>query len=168
MATLAFACAENEDLQVVTEFPEIHGKLIRRPKEGILRARLEEPQTSGKTSEQQIAEFIVYRRCDVSQLSAERIAALKSERDALAAFRSELEELATTLPPTIYSERGLETRLNDLVNDIIKKWRAEQANLSSYARELFGEGSLSEPAKLIQKLQKRPRHRVRWHRPAVW
>jgi hypothetical protein len=52
----------------------------------------------------------------------------------------------------IYSERGLETRLNDLVNDIFKKWRTDQANLSSYARDLFGEGSLSEPAKLIQKL----------------
>ena len=94
MATLAFACAENEGLRVVTEFPDMHGKLIQQPKEMILRACLERPDSSGKTSDQHVAEFIVYRRCDVSKLTAERIAALKSERDALAEFRGELEELA--------------------------------------------------------------------------
>ena len=118
----------------------------------ILRACLEKPKSLGRTSHQQVAEFLVYRRCDVSKLSAERIAALKSERDALAAFRNELEELARTLPPTMYSEPHLESRLNDLVNDIVKRWQADQANLSSYARALFGEGVLAEPAKLIKKL----------------
>ncbi len=52
----------------------------------------------------------------------------------------------------MHSEADLEDRLNELVNDIFKRWREDQANLSSYARELFGEGSLAEPAKLIQKL----------------
>ena len=46
----------------------------------------------------------------------------------------------------------MESRLNELTDDIFKKWQADQANLSSYVRELFGEGSLDEPAKLIQKL----------------
>jgi hypothetical protein len=152
MATLAFACAENEGLQVVTEFPKLHSKVIQQPKDMILRACLEEPKASGKTSAQQVAEFIVYKRCNVSKLTAERIAALKKERDALAKFRAELEELARTLPPIMHSEPDLETRLNDLTNDIFKRWLKDQKHLSHYARELFGDGVLAAPEKLIAKL----------------
>ena len=152
MATLAFACAENEGLRLVTEFPEIHGKLIQQPKEAILSVCLEDTKPLRKASPQQVVEFIVYRRCDVSRLTAEKIAALKSERDALAEFRIEVEKLAATIPSTIQSEPHLEARLNDLINDIFKRWQRDQANLSAYARELFGEGALAEPAKLIQKL----------------
>lgn len=154
MATLAVACAENEGLRVVTEFPKLHGQLIGTPRDEILKACLESPKATGKTSDQQIAEFLVYRRCNVNALTAERIAVLKSERDALAAFRSELEKVAATLPLIIYSQRTLEERLNDEVNEIFKKWRRDQANLSSYARRLFGDGALDEPEKLAQELLK--------------
>jgi hypothetical protein len=152
MATLAFACAENEGLQIVTEFPKIYGKVIGQRKERILSACLQGPPASGMTSSQHVAEFLVYRRCDVSKLTPQRIAALRAEGDALADFRSRLEELVTTLPPTIYSEKALEERLNDLLNDIFRKWQNDQANFSSYARQLFGKGALKEPNKLIQKL----------------
>jgi hypothetical protein len=118
----------------------------------ILQACLEELKSSGRTSDQQIAEFIVYRRCNVSKLTPERIAALKDERDALAEFRVQLEQLAQTLPPNIHSEPHLEIRLNDLTNDMFKRWKADQANLSSYARELFGVGVLAAPEKLVAKL----------------
>jgi hypothetical protein len=152
MATLAVACAENEGLQVVTEFPKIHGHLIGIPRDGVLRAWLEEPKSSGRTSGQQVAEFLVFRRCNVAALTAEKIAALKSEHDALADFRGKLEEIASTLPATIHSEAILEDRLNGLVNEVFRKWQSDQANLSTYARRLFGEGTLAEPAKLAQKL----------------
>jgi len=152
MATLAFACAENEGLHVVTEFPRLHGKAIGMPRDKILSECLGQPELSGATSGQQVAEFLVYRRCDVSKLSAERIAALKSERDALAAFRAKLEDLAATLPPTIKSEKKLNQRLDDILNDVFREWKRDQANLSNYARRLFGEGVLDEPEKLAQTL----------------
>jgi len=152
MATLAVACAENEGLQVVTEFPKLHGELIGTPRNAILKTCLEDPKSSGQTSGQQVAEFLVYRRCDVTALTAERIVALKSERDALADFRGRLEDLAATLPATIHSEVTLDERLNDLLNDIFQEWQSDQANLSAYARRLFGEGALDEPGKLAQKL----------------
>ena len=91
MATLAMACAENEGLQVVTEFPGLHGKLLGTPREKILAACIDGAKRSGQTSGRQIAEFLVYRRCNVDMLSAENIVALKRERDALADFRSKLE-----------------------------------------------------------------------------
>lgn len=152
MATLAMACAENEGLQVVTEFPRLHGKLLGVPRVDILNAAFRPALGSGSTSSRQVAEFLVYRRCNVEALTAERIAALKSERDALAEFRSKLEDLAATLPPTIHDEARLEERLNDLLNDMFQDWRRDQANLSAYSRKLFGDGVLAEPQKLLQKL----------------
>ncbi len=152
MATLAVACAENEGLHVVTEFPKLHGNLIGVPRDEILKQCLGNSENPGGTSAQQIAEFLVYRRCDVTALTAERIAALKSERDALAAFRAKLEELSETLPPTICSEVTLKERLDDLLNDIFREWQRDQVNLSNYSRRLFGEGVLDEPGKLAQKL----------------
>jgi hypothetical protein len=152
MATLATACAESEGLQVVTEFPELHGQLIGTPRDSILKACLSDSRSAGRTSGQVVAEFLVYRRCNVDALTADRIAALKSERDALAEFRTKIENLASTLPPTIQNKKVLEVRLNDLMNDIFHQWQSEQANLSSYARRLFGEGVLTEPEKLVQKI----------------
>src|SRR5262249_33022819 len=131
MATLAVACAENEGLQVVTEFPKLHGELIGTPRDAILKACLEPGAAKGQTSAQQIAEFLVYRRCNVTELTAERIAALKAERDALADFRAEIEKLAASLPLEIHSEATLQERLNDLMEDIFRKWQSDQANLSN-------------------------------------
>ena len=152
MATLAMACAEDEGLQVVTEFPQLHSQLIGTPRDLILDAAFADQKSDGRTSGRQLAEFLVYRRFEVDYLTAERIAALKSERDALAEFRAQLEVLAASLPPTMYSEVKLEERLNDLLNDMFREWERDQANLSNYARRLFGEGALAEPAKLVQKL----------------
>jgi hypothetical protein len=94
MSTLAVACAENEGLQVVTEFPNLHGKLIGTPREKILTACLDGTRASGQSSGRQIAEFFVYRRCNVDMLSVEGLVALKREREALADFRGKLEDLA--------------------------------------------------------------------------
>jgi hypothetical protein len=149
MATLAVACAENEGLQVVTEFPRLHGKLLGTSRENILSACLDGARGSGRTSGQQVAEFLVYRRCNVDRLSAESIADLKKDNSALIAFRGKLDDLAKTLPATIHGELHLEERLNDSINEMIKAWEKEQ---TEFSRRLFGEGVLPEAAKLAQKL----------------
>ena len=69
MATLAVACAENEGLRVVTEFPKLHGQLIGTPRDAILKKCLGEVKSTGRTSGQHVAEFLVYRRCDVMRFS---------------------------------------------------------------------------------------------------
>ncbi len=152
MATLAMACAENEGLQVVTEFPGLHGKLLGTPREKILTACLDGIKPTGATFGQQIAEFLVYRRCNVDMLSAENIVALKDERAALADFRSKLEDLAKSLPPTIYSEKVLGEHLEDTINDMFKEWEKEQANIGHASRLFFGEGFGSEFKKIAEKL----------------
>jgi hypothetical protein len=152
MATLAMACAENEGLQVVTEFPDLHGKLLGTPREKILTACLEGKKPTGATSGQQIAEFLVYRRCNVDMLSAENIVALKDERAALADFRGKLEDLAKDLPPIVHSEKVLHEHLEDTLNDMFRAWEKEQANLGHVSRKFFGEGFGSEFKKIAEKL----------------
>jgi hypothetical protein len=151
MATLAMACAENEGFQVVTEFPGFHGKLIGTPREKILSACLDGIKRTGATSGQQIAEFLVYRRCNVDMVSAENIVALKDERAALAAFRTKLEDLASSLPSTVHSEKVLDEKLEDTLNDMFKEWKEEQANLGNTARKFFGDGFGSEFKKVAEK-----------------
>lgn len=125
MATLATACAENEGLEVVTEFPRLHSKLIGVPRERILTACLEGIEPSGATSVQQIAEFFVYRRCNVDMLSAENIVSLKDERQALSDFCAALEDLASSLPRIIHSRRALYEQIEDSLNDMFKVWESE-------------------------------------------
>lgn len=72
MATLAAASAEAEGLQVITEFRELHGKLIGTPREEILNVVLIVPKVTGRvTGEHVIQEFIVHRRCNVDMLAKE-------------------------------------------------------------------------------------------------
>jgi hypothetical protein len=152
MATLAMACAENEGLQVVTEFPRLHGKLLGTPREKILTACLDGIKPTGATSGQQVAEFLVYRRCNVDMLSAENIVVLKDERAALADFRRKLEDIAKSLPPNIHSEKVLRERLEDTLSDMFKEWEEEQANIGHASRLFFGEGFGSEFKKIAKKL----------------
>lgn len=151
MATLAMACAENEGLQVVTEFPRLHGKLLGTPREKILTACLDGIKPTGSTSGQEIAEFLVYRWCNVDMLSAENILALKDERAALADFRGKLEELATTLPTTIHSEKVRQERLEDTLNDMFKEWEKQQTSIGHASRLFFGKGFGSEFKKVAEK-----------------
>jgi hypothetical protein len=152
MATLAVACAENEGLQVVTEFPNLHGKLIGVPREKILTSCLDGMKPSGQTSGQQIAEFLVYRHCNVDMLSAENLLELKDERAALADFRSKLEEFAKALPPTIFSEKHREEHLGDVLRDMFHEWERDQANMGAIGRRFFGDGLIPEAGKIIDKL----------------
>jgi hypothetical protein len=152
MATLAFACAEDEGLKLVTEFPELFGRLIHQPKDKIFEACLAKGGEPTQTGGADIAEFVVYQRCDPAKLTPERIQALNREWEALAAFKDALESAAQSLPTVMLDENRRRDRLNDIINDIFRKWKRDRANLSSYARELFGEGVLSQPEKLLEKV----------------
>lgn len=148
MATLAAACADNEGLQVVTEFPRLHGKLIGTPRDKILAACLDGSKPTGATSGQQIAEFLVYRRCNVDKVSAENIVSLKDERAALAEFRTKLEVLAKSLPERVHSRKVLYENLDDTITDMFKEWEKEQGGTS---KKFFGEGLSGEFKRVAEK-----------------
>jgi hypothetical protein len=122
------------------------------PRAKILTAALDDEDPSGATAGQQIAEFLVYRRCDVDLLSAEAIAGLQDERQALADFRTKIDDLAASLPDTIHSQKKLEQYLSASVDDLLAQWKGDQANFGPKGRRFFGEALLSEPEKFARKL----------------
>lgn len=154
MSTLATACASNEGLSVVTEFPDLHSRLIGVPKEQMLSAAIFDGPFVGTTptSGEMIAQFLVHCRCDTSALTTENFVHLRDEREALSAFRAKLEQLSRGLPLHIASESVRRERLNDAINDMFEEWRRDQANFHSFGRRFFGDGLLGNAEKLVQTL----------------
>ncbi|TAU38914.1 hypothetical protein ELI44_37005 [Rhizobium ruizarguesonis] len=153
MASLAAACAEAEGLQVVTEFPRLHGKLIGTPRDKILSACLDGHKSDGMIKGQHVLEFLVHRSCDVSLLSNEGIYQLHEERQTLANFRAKLEELAERefkLP--IHDQQARDEKIKDLLADLFHQWDKEKSALAATGRRFFGDGVLSEPRKIIEKI----------------
>lgn len=148
MATLAYSCAEDEGLQLVTEFPQIFGDTIRTPRERLLESCLGD-STERRKEPQRLADLIIFHRCDTTALTPERLQALNAEWEAMAAFREAAEAMAATIPPEISNPDVVRSRLQDAASNLLAKWHRDRANLSAYAREAFGWDALKEPEKLI-------------------
>jgi hypothetical protein len=158
LCTLAFACADHEGLELVTEFPRVFGRSIHQSKEDLLDSFLDlredgwRSRFRKKTSDRKLPEFVVYQRCDTTKLTPERLAALSQEWEAIAEFRDALEKMAESLPDRIGDPKVLTQRLHDQASDMFRQWERDKANLSSFARELFGDGALEQPQKLMEKV----------------
>lgn len=157
MTTLAFAAARDEGLKVVTEFPDLHGQILVGGVEGLLDrlANDEAQQQDHPLGAQQIAEVIVYQRCDVSGLSADDLVALGDERAAFARFRQALEDEAKALPQTIGNPTILQEYLDETVNAILAQWRKDRAGFTPLAKAVFGDDAINEPKTLLQKIAER-------------
>jgi hypothetical protein len=154
MATLATACAAQEGMRVITEFPALHGRLIGVRRDKILEAALLEklPAPPVQISGELIGEFLVHRYCNVDALSSESFANLKDERILLARFRAELETLAADLPENMTDGDRLNERLRDVVSDIFERWRQDQSNLNGFGRNFFTEGLSTDVQSMVEKL----------------
>jgi hypothetical protein len=157
MTTLALACAQNEGLEIVTEFPDVHGRAIaagsRNVFDDLIDAEDEVPERiNGEAGARRLAEVIVYQRSDVSQLGADDMIALREERAVFARFRRALEKEAKNLPPMVGDGRRLQEHLDDVVNDIFRRWRSDRANFGRLARSVFGGDAIREPSKFLEKV----------------
>ena len=151
MATLALACAENEGLRVVTEFPQLHGRIIGTPIEDVYEACVREDASkrdySGKW---EAIEFFVHRRCDATKLTVERLQALNEEWKPLANFQSALEQAVSNIPSGICDPKIREQYLNDLANGLLQSWNRDKSNWSNFVREIFGDEALGEPIEFLK------------------
>lgn len=155
LATLAFACARNEGLHLVTEFPDTYERTIHCSKEEIIESCLELDAEKGLDGREvitraRLAEFFVYHRCDVSKLTAENLVALNHEWEAIAAFRDGLEKLAAEIPESIEDPDVLRERLAEKADAIFTRWRADNKNWSQRLKDLFS-GDLDDVAKALEK-----------------
>jgi hypothetical protein len=156
LATLAFACAKNEGLRLVTEFPQIYGRTIHRSKEEIFQSCLDLNPRVEETGEPfpapaSLAEFVVYHRCDASKLTPETLLALNMEWEAIGAFKEGLEKLTADIPTEIESPRVLSQRLAEKADRMFVRWKEDNKNWSQRLKELFS-GDLDDTAKVLDKL----------------
>jgi len=152
MATIAYACAADEGLELVTEFPRLFSRTINQPRDRILDACLGDLPEPDHSPREEFAEFVIHQCCDASKLTPERIQALSQEWDAIADFKDALQTAAQSLPEIMNSEAARMERLRDAANDILKNWERDKANLSHFARGLFGEGFFDPEQKALEKL----------------
>jgi len=156
LATLACACAKNEGLCLVTEFPQIYGRTIHRTKVEIFQSCLGTAPKSGQTpqieSEQaDLVEYVVHHWCDVSKLTPETLLALNKDWEAIGAFKDSLEKLAADIPPKIENPRILDQYLRERADRMFARWREDNKNLSRRLKDLFS-GDDDEAAKTVGKL----------------
>jgi hypothetical protein len=152
MATIAYACAADEGLELVTEFPRLFARTINQPRDRILDACLGGlPKPDGHPREE-FAEFVIHQCCDAGKLTPERIQALSREWDAIADFKDALQAAARSLPEIMNDEAKRKERLQDAANDILQKWRQDKANLGAFVQELFGDGFFDPEQKVLEKL----------------
>jgi hypothetical protein len=93
--------------------------------------------TRKKMTSQHLLEFIVYQKCNVDKLSPKDIAKLRGEREPLDRLRSELKAIADGFRE-MRDAAAYEKTLRAEVNGVLTRWRNEKANLSTFAKAVFG------------------------------
>jgi hypothetical protein len=76
---------------------------------------------------------------------------LSDDREAIEDFKAALENLASNIPQ-MDSEDRLNERLETAVNDVLKKWERDRANMSAIAKEIFGVEAVKPAGELVQKI----------------
>jgi hypothetical protein len=156
LATLAFACAKSEGLCLVTEFPQIYGRTIHRSKEEIFESSLgltpkAESSREQKPAPENLVEFVVHHRFDVSKLTPENLLALNKDWGAIGAFKDGLEKLASDIPPGIDSPKILHQHLRERADQMFARWKQDNKNLPQRLKDLLA-GDTDEAAKVLEKL----------------
>jgi hypothetical protein len=152
MSTLAFACAEDEGLELVTEFPQLYGRLIRQPKPQLFDAALGHLEETKESNTSAITDLFFYFHCDAQKMTPRAIQALNLESEALLDFKEALAKAAAAIPEIIASEPRRTERLNDALSDVLAKWQISRSYLSVASREMFGEKIVDAPQKFLEKL----------------
>jgi hypothetical protein len=155
LATLALACAKNEGLSLVTEFPQIYGRTIHRSKEEIFQSCLDlapnDKMVKHEPAPANLVDFVVHQRCDVSKLTPENLLALNKDWEAVGTFKDSLEKLAADIPPGIGSPTILHQHLREKADKMIERWKQDNKNLPQRLKDLLS-GDGEEAAKALEKL----------------
>ena len=168
MSTFAFACAEHNGLHLVTDGKDfdchwlnscIGTRGIDQIYDTLLHPESDQPLL--RADHTALFEIIVYHHCDPNSLTLERLAKFSEERGPYERLKSELQKLALSIPAMKNQER-LHEKLEDVANDALKRWRSDQFQMGSIAREIFADGGGNEPRKIVEGLIEKARH------PEVW
>ena len=146
MGTIAMACAEDAGLHIVgVDSPrgrdvsaELNNTLVAKDRAGPYKTfvRKELRPDAIQPSADKLFHVLVSFNCDVSQLDAESIAKLQTEREPMRVLKREVQQLVTEIPE-MKDAAMQEEAFRDRANDIVKSWQKDRANLSKYMREVL-------------------------------
>lgn len=144
MATIGVACSKAEDSSIVGDARsgDLHRCLIEKDSErmydelvhGVVAPPLIEPE---QATAQDVFEFLVRFRCDVSSLDADDIRFLKDDREGidklLAALKLSAKSIGKIDPGKLRDEA-----FKDEINSVILAWESDRASMSQFWRNFFG------------------------------
>ena len=164
MATVAIAAAKERGMEIVTDAPGVHRATACRDEEAIYQMlicrrpakRLQDGLTGQKEQLDnakgemtlRLAHLIVVGNFDVSALTADDLAEMSKNREALFDFRRDLGRRVVEIP-AMSSESERERRLQAAANHAIAEWRKSSPEMSKFARRFFGLGLLDKPEKTM-------------------
>jgi hypothetical protein len=167
MTTIAIAVAKEKGLEIITDTPSLHraealyseeaayDMLIRplsRSKRvfQIAKETLFGVDPGGDTKRamtMRVAQIVVASNFDVSSLSADDLANMSKNREALFDFRRYLTKKVSEIP-RMNSETERERRLQAVATEVIADWRKTVPTFSKFARRFFGIGLLDKSEKV--------------------
>ena len=154
ISTIAMACARDEGFDVVTDEGRVHHDISGSDVIGLYRALIRggsEAALKHKATASELCELLIFQQCDVAKLSAERLAELSKDHEAIGAFRSALAGLAEKIPE-MQSATAFQERLRAAVDDALHAWQQNKLNMSNVSKELFGKDLLKPTEGFIKSL----------------
>lgn len=152
MSYLALAVAGNEGLDIVTDRPQLHEKLIAEKEEDVFTRLLQLPDSKhedqGEDLSDDLGQLIVTTQFDVSMVDAKEIVKLLEKKKDLRAFREKVSEAAGEIPAGTGPEERIE-RLKAKRDQLIDEWKECSSFFPKPLRDTFVEVSAEETAKKI-------------------
>jgi hypothetical protein len=153
MSTLAIACAKDEGFNIVSENGRVHRCLANHDDLGaykeFTRPQAERPEKISMPDGDKLFEILVFQRCDASKLTPEVLGKLSAERQAIEELKAALEGIVRTIPK-MQDETALKKRLESGVDDALRNWKNDRANMGSFARKIFSPDGIKPAAELLK------------------
>lgn len=158
MATVAAAAARDEGLEVVTDLPSVHAVASCRDDDVIYRTLIlgntkSSPRAGFGAETQHVSHLVITGGFDVSTITAQDLAKMSANREALFDFRRYLADRINEIPD-MDSDVKRQKRLRAVAEEALDTWRRTVPTMSRFARRFFGLGLLDKSEKAMTDLAK--------------
>jgi len=169
LSTVAVACAMDEGLEIVTDPKDEDSRrlnmcLASRGSSELYNAWIHPGDSAPwahRASPREILEVVAYHHCNTEKVTPERLVELADDREALARLMSALKKMAASIPQMMNEEKFRE-RLEGQAQDVLKRWKADHANMSNVSKEIFGTEGAKNVGDFMKKLAEK------FMSPEVW
>ncbi|HYG29601.1 MAG TPA: hypothetical protein VD887_05230 [Allosphingosinicella sp.] len=159
MSTLAVACATASNLDIVTDqtSERLHECLLQKNQDAVFDAYLGDEgdlPVPRSPDEHELFEVLLAFACDTSELDAQRLAEMGSDRAPIHLLKERLKEHAKSVGPM---DPGPERKqkMEEEIYAILEKWEQDRANMSDFWSRFFGLGQIDNAANFAKSMVRR-------------